>query len=451
MKRGRLLFALWCFSIQAGTVCPTGLTCVSDYYQNISCTFDALDQPSTHYLTIKGEKCPLTAVDHKFRADCRVFKDRNYFSTEDKVDIYLCNSSSCRCIRNDFFPSKKIKLTPPDIKVQHAAETIKVTTIGTSENPYLEGFLEFQMALQRSGSSDIRNAFYNSTGAYFTIERSTLQPGAQYCVKVRLTVQKGYIYEAVWSDWSRAECWTVDKEQDGLLIILVKTLGPVGLSVVVLLSVCCSPTARMKLKTLSHTPTPATFFQPLFQQDKKNLQEWFSKNRNFVLAYKTEEDLRADSVTVVPRTTTKEREEIVPDSSVTPFVLPMAFPVGQLSYVGLPGFHEAPAPVLNAGDGQYTQLPCPAWEFGISEGELASSSSESPLEISNADSGCSCEGLSSSPDCSLPSSPFGKCVPLQFGQDYCILNKTTEGVVPVLVSKIQVSSDVLQEKDPNQS
>ncbi|RVE63217.1 hypothetical protein OJAV_G00165770 [Oryzias javanicus] len=332
MERGRLLFVFWCLHIQAGIVCLAGHTCVSDYYRNISCTFNALDQHSSYNLTIlwKGAKasCPLRAVGHKFGANCQVIDDEgDYFSNTDQVQIYLCKNSNCTCVEKQFFPHRNIQLAPPDIKVQYAAETINVTSLGKAESIYIQTILEFQMALQRSHSSEIRNLSIKLPKTFFEIERSTLTPGAQYCVKIRLTVQNKSNYKAVWSDWSRAECWINGKEPDGLLIILVKFLGPAGLSVVVLLCVCCSPTARMKIKTLSYTPSPATFFQPLFQQDKGNLQEWFSKNGKFILAYKTEEDLRTDAVTVVPRTTTKDREEIVPDSSDSPHA-PCGVPCG---------------------------------------------------------------------------------------------------------------------------
>ncbi|XP_024114000.2 uncharacterized protein LOC112136505 [Oryzias melastigma] len=388
-------------------------------------------------------------MGHKFGVNFQVAPEGDYFSNDDKIGIYLCKNSSCRLIVKDFSPHKNIQLPPPNITVEHAEETINVTDFEKPlvKSPYLQDKLEFEMALQRS--NEIRNAFIKDHTTYFTIEKSALKPGAQYCVKVRRTVRRDFSYKAVWSDWSRSECWTNGKEPDSLLIILVKTLGPAGLSVVVLLCVCCSPTARMKIKTLSYTPSPVTFFQPLFQQDKGNLQEWFSKNGKFILTYKSEEDLRTDAVTIVPRTTTKELEEMIPDPCMTPLTLPVVFPGGQVSYVGLPGFHGAPAPVLNPGDSLYTKLPCPVWEFGISEGELASSPSENFLETSHADSGCNCEDLSRSPDCSLPSSPFSECPPLQYGQGYCILNRTTEGVVPVLVSKVEISSHVLQEKEQN--
>ncbi|XP_072249319.1 uncharacterized protein [Leuresthes tenuis] len=192
----------------------------------------------------------------------------------------------------------------------------------------------------------------------------------------------------------------------------------------------------MKIKTLSYTPSPAPFFQPMFQQSDGNLQEWLAPGGKFLLTFKAEEDLITDIVNVVPATITKDPEE----NQVfhNPAVIQLTFPQTHLtSYVGLPGMHEAshPRTVICARNTSYTQLPCSVWEFDVSQVEAASSPPTGFLEISQADSGCSCEGLTQSPESSLPGSPVDENPPPHYCNDYCILNKTANGVVPVLVSK----------------
>lgn len=183
-------------------------------------------------------------------------------------------------------------------------------------------------------------------------------------------------------------------------------------------------------------------------------QEWLSPQGKFALTYQTEEILITEAVTVEPKPITKDPEEN--QDYHNPSVTQMLFT--QTSYVGLPGTHEASQPitmVCPAGT-SYTQLPCSVWGLSIGEVQVVSSASQDEdvwdaSESSHADSGCSCHDLTQSPECSLPNSPVGDSLPPCYCSDYCILNKTAGGVVPVLVSKWRspnVSSDFQGSEEP---
>lgn len=163
-------------------------------------------------------------------------------------------------------------------------------------------------------------------------------------------------------------------------------------------------------------------------------QEWLSPHNKLRLSNKTEEILKTDYVVVVPKSTTKELEEnqIFTDPAGTQ----LPFTQCQTSYVGLPGMHEV-SPLMMAcpGDASYTQLPCPVWGFGAGEVQVISSQPKDHLEISCCDSGCSFDSLTESPESSSPTSPVDDGPPPFYQSDYCILNKTAAGVVPVLLSK----------------
>ncbi|KAM9353548.1 uncharacterized protein ABDE67_005933 [Symphorus nematophorus] len=250
-------------------------------------------------------------------------------------------------------------------------------------------------------------------------------------------------------------CVSFSEQQDNILVILTKSLGPVCVAAGVLLFVFYSPAARMKIKTLSHTPSPASFFQPLFQQHEGNLKEWLSPQGRYVLTYKTEEILTTDAVIVVPKPIAKDPEE--KQDTRSPSVTHLPFIQCQTSYVGLPGIHEPPPPLTMVCPGEmaYTQLPCSVLGVEFKEVEVAPFPPKDFFNLSSADSGCSCEDLTQSLECSLPSSPVDNSAPpappappLCNCTDYCILNKTAEGFAPVLVSKggsINVPSDSLQE------
>lgn len=206
----------------------------------------------------------------------------------------------------------------------------------------------------------------------------------------------------------------------------------------------------MKIKTLSHTPSPAPFFQPLYQQHKGNLQEWLSPKGKFVLTGKADEIIISDAVTVVPKPITKDPEES--QAFLNPPVIQLAFPQCPTSYVGLPGMDKAPPTVaiVCAANSSYTQLPCSVWAVSTGEAEVVSSPPEDILEISCTDSGCSFEDVTQSPECSLPSSPVDGTPAPCYCTDYCILNKTDEGVIPVLLSKensVKVPAESQQEAE----
>lgn len=161
--------------------------------------------------------------------------------------------------------------------------------------------------------------------------------------------------------------------------------------------------------------------------------------------YKTEENVTSNVVMVVPKLITREAEEN-PDSSNSP-VTELEFTHCQ-TYVTLPGMREAapPLPAICSGDTSYTRLPCSIFGIGIGKEEAVSSPPKDFLTVSSADSGFSFDDLTQSLDCSLTTSPSEKSPPLCKSTDYCILNKTADGFIPVFASnQINVQPDSLQE------
>lgn len=178
------------------------------------------------------------------------------------------------------------------------------------------------------------------------------------------------------------------------------------------------------------------------------MQEWLTPKSQFVLTYKPEEILITDTVIVMPKPVAKGPEEN--QDLHNPSVTHLTFTQCQTSYVGLPGIHDVSPPLtmICAAETSYTQLPCTVWVVGSEEAEVVPSPPKDLLNISHADSGCSCEELSQSLECSEPSSPVVDSPPPCYCTDYCILNKTAEGFAPVLVSKgssLNVPSDSPQE------
>ncbi|XP_067367824.1 uncharacterized protein [Channa argus] len=457
MKCPQLLFLCWFSSIPAMTSCirVDTLSCVSAYWDTVSCVLNITGNPVEPFNTTYSLKfstsagifritysCALVWMNPSYHCDCKVTNGSTLLMSLNKYNVDICNNSGCWSLMRNFNPSKNIQLTPPnEVQVQETPEGFNVTWKSGYENhEYLDKFVEYQLLLQ----SFQRNV--NQTRHLSPLTNSLLihpKMNAECCIKVRSLPKVYNIYSGTWSKWSSSTCWisklpkepNSPQENENVSVILTKYLAPVCVVVGVLLFVFSRPATRMKIKTLSHTPSPAPFFQPLFQQYEGSLQEWLSPQGTFALMYKTEEILTTSDVTVVPKPMTKDPEEnqVFHNPSVTQ----LAFTQCQTSYVGLPGTHEVSPPVtiVCPGDTSYTQLPSSIWGLNAGEVQVISSPPKDVSEMSCCDSGCSFESPTESPECSLPTSPVEKTSPPFYCNDYCILNKTAEGVVPVLVYK----------------
>ncbi|XP_074540309.1 interleukin 21 receptor, tandem duplicate 2 [Halichoeres trimaculatus] len=451
MTPQQLLF-LWCVYSSLTVTCSFEVdeySCVTSYWSYVTCvlsiTADLMQQTNSSYnlefvdTYVDQITCPLVLIDDSYRGVCNV-TDSESLTVGDEFDINLCRGTDCRTLVEEFKPSEEIQLTPPyDVKVEQSPKTFNVSwTSGYEDHPYIHDDLDFELLVQTSESTENKTLHVPSQNLTL-IERSELKPGAAYCFKVRSKVKSDMPdYKSIWSQWSPSACLKtqVEQEQDDLLLILIKSVGPACVAVGVLLLVLNSPTARMKIKTLSHTPSPAPFFKPLYQQHDGNLQDWLSPKGKLLQTYKPEEILTTDAVIVVPKppiTNDPEENQDQQNQSVTQFL----FTQCPTSYVGLPGIHEPSPPVtaVSPGNMSYTRLPCSVWGINIGEVEVVSTPVKDVLHTSCADSGCSSEDLTQSPGCSLPNTPVEDSLPKCFCTDYCILNKTAEGFAPVLVSK----------------
>ncbi|KAF7657804.1 hypothetical protein LDENG_00022050 [Lucifuga dentata] len=449
----------------AATTCSEavndGYSCVTNYWLTITCVMNITEEPveqteTKYWLEFNWDyaldySCLHMMMNQSYSCTFAAQNGIDTFIDEDIFDISLCQKSGCRTVIHAFKPSQNIQLTPPhDVAVQRTPEDFNITWKSGYENhSYLQNEIRYELSLQASHSISNKTFKLISERKYTSIGRSRLEPDISYCIVVR-SHPVSSAYGAIWSTWSQPACWRTEarKEQENILIILTKSMVPMCLAVGFLLFLFYSPAARMKIKTLSHTPSPAHFL-PLFQQHEGNLKEWLSPQGSVILEYKTEE-IMTGAITIVPKPIAKDPKEEDQNSSVT-----QIFPQCQTSYVGLPGMDMASLPLTGVcpGDTSYTQLPCSTWGLGVVEASVLASSPEDFLDTSCADSGCSCEDLTQSPERSLPNSPLHASPPLCYCEDYCILNKTPSGVIPVLLSKESrnVPSASLQDNENEKS
>ncbi|XP_076006546.1 interleukin-21 receptor-like [Genypterus blacodes] len=452
MKCELLLCVCWCClcgAASCGEVVIHGRSCVSDYLLTITCLLNITQNPVGHtetdyrleFLSDIGEmySCLLVRVDQSY--SCSIDANATFYDY-DTFEISLCHTHGCQAVVSGFNPSKNIQLTPPrDVKVQTTPENLNITwRSGYEEHEYLSNTLSYQLKLWHEASSRRNKILLNLETKSTSIRRSHLEPDALYCIAVR-SRPVWSSYGSIWSSWSQPMCFRTEagEDEDNMLVELMGSVGSVCVAAgVLLVFIFFSPAARMQIKSWCHTPTPAPFFQPLFQQYEGNLKEWVSPQHDVILKCETEEILKMELVTVEPKTIRKDPEE--EQDLQKPTVLQC-----QTSYVGFPGVGVAspPSHAVCLVDSSYTPLPWPTWGPGVVE-EVPVSSPKHFLDNSSVDSagescGSSFDDSSQSPECSLPSSLMmmspSPSAPPCFCQDYCILNKTSEGVVPVFLPK----------------
>uniref|UniRef100_UPI0009B46F37 interleukin-4 receptor subunit alpha-like n=1 Tax=Monopterus albus TaxID=43700 RepID=UPI0009B46F37 len=215
--------------------------------------------------------CPLVLMNHSYSCVCKVTRDK--LSAVSVYDIDLCNTFDCHRLVESFKPSKNVQMTPPHkAEVHQTPEAFNITwKSGYEKHDYLASFVRYQLLLQTFQSSESKTSHLESDEKFVSILRLHPKAYAKYCIKVR---SEPIRYTGTWSKWSPLTCWEneAQKEQETILVILTKSLAPVCVVVGVFLFVFYSPATRERIKTLSRTPSPAPFFQPLFQQHKGNLQ-----------------------------------------------------------------------------------------------------------------------------------------------------------------------------------
>ncbi|KAM3613668.1 uncharacterized protein V6R79_003267 [Siganus canaliculatus] len=452
-----LLFMCCCSSVLTVSSCITvdGYLCVSTYWDTVSCDLsitDSSEQQQTYSLKFTEEymdsvSCPLVAVNGSYSCVCKLVADT--FISYNNYNIQLCHESGCLPVAENFFPSLNIQLTPPKApEVHQTADAFNITwESGYEQHDNFYTSLTFELLLQTSGKEN-KTLTANSCQSE-SLLRSSFQPGDRNCINVRSMTRKTE-YESTWSQWSPSTCWEIANnksgaaEQDNIFVILTKSLVPVCAAVGLLLLLFYIPAARTKFKSLSHIPSPAPFFKPLYHKHDGNLQEWLSPQGNFMFMHKSEENVVTDAVIAAPKPATKDPEETRGQNNAQ--IAQLAFTQCQSSYVGLPGIQEVcpPMTMVCPGGTSYTQLPCSIWGIPTRE-EVVCPPPKDVLNISRTDSGCSCEDLSQSPECSLPTSPVDSSPPRPcISSDYCILNKTADGFAPVLVSK-GCNTDILSD------
>ncbi|XP_016106512.1 interleukin 21 receptor, tandem duplicate 2 [Sinocyclocheilus grahami] len=171
-----------------------------------------------------------------------------------------------------FEPAKHIKpKTPFNLTLQYANGTYRFFWKNGYENHIYKGVLPILYEFKYYKDGNHASAVSVQAGKdMIQIDEMKLDPGTTYTVMVKTRIEDGNVYRGMWSDWSSAVEWKTEyrDEPNQVSKIAIGMFSMVGL-LILLMSI---PAARFKMKEISWVPTPAPYFQPLYQNHQGNFQ-----------------------------------------------------------------------------------------------------------------------------------------------------------------------------------
>ncbi|XP_029857149.1 interleukin-9 receptor-like isoform X1 [Aquila chrysaetos chrysaetos] len=280
-----------------GKELPGSLSCLNNYVTTVSCTW-AMEEPvgngpfHLHFTNLwsKGHNasCKLTATESmQNQYHCTIHLASQILET----DGYRVSLQGNFFGRNhtyitfpEYNPRKHIKLDPP-LNVQSNATASKCQ-IWWSVPWYLVDILQYELQYKEySMSWEIAlNKTPPSSLPQIEIEATELRSGIAYIARVRCKISENEdSYHSQWSEWSKTTVFQragVPKLSEKIINTKTMQFFFIPLSFGTLLYLCwnCKLSSRAKSLSCFNIPTPAAFFQPLYNLHNGNFKDWVGPN-----------------------------------------------------------------------------------------------------------------------------------------------------------------------------
>uniref|UniRef100_A0A8C1PFP4 Interleukin 21 receptor, tandem duplicate 2 n=1 Tax=Cyprinus carpio TaxID=7962 RepID=A0A8C1PFP4_CYPCA len=163
--------------------------------------------------------------------------------------------------------------TPFNLTLQYANGTYHFFWKSGYETHTYRAALIFMYEFKYYKDGDPTSVIVHPEKEMIQTEEMKLDPDTMYAVMVKSKVNDRQVYGGTWSDWSSAVKWKTAykgeyNEPSQVNKIAIGMFAMVGL-LILLMSILA---ARFKMKDISWVPTPATYFQPLYQNYQGNFQ-----------------------------------------------------------------------------------------------------------------------------------------------------------------------------------
>ncbi|XP_059203035.1 interleukin-2 receptor subunit beta [Centropristis striata] len=273
-----------------------GLSCVNDFINNVSCTWNSSRLAPGVDCTISGVMTTWVFKDHRkhrkfIKQSCKLkqhrhsppgcsfvfenetfnpFKNMPYISME-------CNGTSVENITN-YSPYDHIKMHPPG--APNVSCTANETTIswsqGSRPSDFFESFyFQAQIKQKKQAWNEVSNL---PTGEQeLSFAASKLKGHLQVRVRVKPTVQT---HNSHWSDWSPTTSWVgatdteTSQDQEWTSLVIRGVMFSLCLMILTLV-VYWSCVSRGLLKG-KQVPNPSKYFHTLHSVHEGNLKKWLN-------------------------------------------------------------------------------------------------------------------------------------------------------------------------------
>ncbi|XP_062444624.1 interleukin-9 receptor-like [Rhea pennata] len=292
------IIAMVLFGGGRGRELPGSLSCLNNYVNTVSCTWE-VEEPvgkgpfHLHFTNLwskgKNASCKLTAresVQNQYHCTVRlasqiletdgyrVFLQGNFFGSNHTYVTFP-----------EYSPREHIKLDPPS-NLQ-ANITASKCQIRWSVPWYLTEILQYELQYKEHSTSweIASNKTPTSSLPQIEIEATEFLSGIIYIARVRCKVSENErSYHSQWSEWSQTTLFQragIPQLSEKLFNIRTTQFLFIPLSFVTVLYVFwnCKLSSRAKSLSCLNIPTPAAFFQPLYNSHNGNFKDWVGPDK----------------------------------------------------------------------------------------------------------------------------------------------------------------------------
>ncbi|XP_054616732.1 interleukin-2 receptor subunit beta isoform X2 [Dunckerocampus dactyliophorus] len=287
------LHALDCEATLQGASSFRWLSCVNDFIDNVTCTWDSSSADPSRDCWITGHKKMQFRKDGVTRASiisrsCRVkerassppgcsfvFESNKFTPFEKMPNISLTCDRLVVLSLKDYLITSHIQMHPPGLPNVTRADNDTVIWWGPSSplSEFLNVF-DYQVHIQQSGPK-LKAHMWSTSEAQVRIPAWQLKGEYQVRVRVKPANREG----SQWSEWSPTTSWVTESENQGwgldptFLIFTVCIISAVF--IVVMLAVYKSIVSKRLLKA-KPVPNPSKYFQTLHSVHSGNLKKWLN-------------------------------------------------------------------------------------------------------------------------------------------------------------------------------
>ncbi|XP_061850126.1 interleukin-9 receptor-like [Colius striatus] len=277
---------------------PGSLNCLNNYVTTVSCTWSTEEPVGNgpfylHFTNLwsKGHNasCKLTARESmQDQYHCTIHLARQILET----DGYRVSLQGNFFGRNhtyitfpEYYPCQHIKLDPP-LDIQNNATASKFQ-IWWSVPWYLVDILQYELQYKENSMSweVALNKTPPSSVPHIEIEAAELRSGVAYVARVRCKVSENEdSYHSQWSEWSQTTVFQragVPKLPENTLTTRTMQFLFILISFGILIYLFWNGKLSSRVKNLScfNIPTPAAFFQPLYNLHRGSFKDWVGPNQ----------------------------------------------------------------------------------------------------------------------------------------------------------------------------